>query len=329
MRFAAVPVAEAEGAILAHSVDLPGARLRKGQWLARADVAALQAGGVAQVTVARLGAGDVHEDLAAARLAAALTGPGLRASVAATGRVNLYSTARGVVRIDADAVHGLNRIDPAITLATVQPFAHVEAGAMVATIKIIPYAVDAAHLARAETRGAGALGLAPTILRTAGFIETVAGRDLGDKGARAVAGRLAALGVDLVQSVRVGHDEGALAAALSDVLGDVVLILTASATSDAHDVAPAALRLAGGRVDHYGMPVDPGNLLFLGDLSGRPVIGLPGCARSPALNGADWVLQRVVCGLAVSPEDIMGMGVGGLLKEIPTRPRPREAGEHR
>jgi molybdenum cofactor cytidylyltransferase len=121
----------------------------------------------------------------------------------------------------------------------------------------------------------------------------------------------------------VPHDTAALAQALQDIAGEVVLILTASATSDIADVAPEAVRQAGGRVDRFGMPVDPGNLLFLGALGSRPVIGLPGCARSPALNGADWVLSRIVCGLPVTGADIAGMGVGGLLKEIPTRPQPR------
>jgi len=72
------------------------------------------------------------------------------------------------------------------------------------------------------------------------------------------------------------------------------------------------------------MPVDPGNLLVLGRIGDRPVIGLPGCARSPALNGADWVLERVACGVPVTSADIAAMGVGGLLKEIPTRPQPRD-----
>ena len=71
------------------------------------------------------------------------------------------------------------------------------------------------------------------------------------------------------------------------------------------------------------MPVDPGNLLFLGQSGAQVVIGLPGCARSPALNGADWVLSRIACGLPVSGADIAAMGIGGLLKEIPTRPMPR------
>ena len=104
----------------------------------------------------------------------------------------------------------------------------------------------------------------------------------------------------------------------------MALILTASATSDPADVAPAGLIAAGGVLTRFGMPVDPGNLLFLGDLGDQPVIGLPGCARSHALNGADWVLERVACGLQVTSADIAAMGVGGLLKEIPSRPQPRE-----
>ena len=141
---------------------------------------------------------------------------------------------------------------------------------------------------------------------------------------RAVEARLTALGMDLVETLEVPHDTAALAAALGRAEGEMLLILTGSATSDLHDTAPDGLRQAGGRVTRFGMPVDPGNLLFLGELGQRPVIGLPGCARSPALNGADWVLERLACGLDVGDDEIAAMGVGGLLKEIPIRPQARE-----
>jgi len=144
------------------------------------------------------------------------------------------------------------------------------------------------------------------------------------KAARVITARLAALGMTLAACHEVPHVETAIAKALPQLPGDMALILTGSATSDLHDTAPEGLRRAGGTVCRFGMPVDPGNLLFFGDLQGRPVIGLPGCARSPALNGADWVLERLACGLAVSADDIAAMGVGGLLKEIPLRPQPRE-----
>jgi molybdenum cofactor cytidylyltransferase len=123
----------------------------------------------------------------------------------------------------------------------------------------------------------------------------------------------------------VPHNVDALSEALRAASSDLTLILTGSATSDENDVAPTALRAAGGQVARFGMPVDPGNLLFTGTLDSKPVIGLPGCARAPALNGADWVMARVICGIAVGSEEISAMGVGGLLKEIPSRPQPRRA----
>jgi len=121
----------------------------------------------------------------------------------------------------------------------------------------------------------------------------------------------------------VPHDIEAVRDAIECAEGELILILGGAATSDRMDVCPAALVEAGGSVDRFGMPVDPGNLLFLGQTGEKQVIGLPGCVRSPALNGADWVLERIVAGLEVTSNDIAAMGEGGLLKEIPTRPQPR------
>ena len=105
------------------------------------------------------------------------------------------------------------------------------------------------------------------------------------------------------------------------------MIHGASAILDRRDVIPAAIEAAGGRIDHFGMPVDPGNLLLLGRVAGRPVLGLPGCARSPKINGFDWVLERLVAQLPVGAAEIMRMGSGGLLAEIPSRPNRRPEGE--
>ena len=144
-----------------------------------------------------------------------------------------------------------------------------------------------------------------------------------DKGIAATRTRVEALGLTLDDVQHVPHRVPDLAEALGRLKGDIALILTGSATSDIHDVAPTAVISAGGTVTRFGLPVDPGNLLFLGRIGSRPVIGLPGCARSPALNGADWVLARVACGVDITDSDFAAMGVGGLLKEIPTRPQPR------
>ncbi|MFT7595509.1 MAG: molybdenum cofactor cytidylyltransferase [Paracoccaceae bacterium] len=328
MKFGPVATEKAEGAVLAHSVTAGGKRLRKGLVLTAAHVATLLGDGIAQITVARLDPDDIGENTAAGQLAAALvpdaTAAGLRITTPFTGRVNLIADHPGVVCLDVAALERFNRVHPMITIATVPPFQQMQPGGMVATIKIISYAVPGADVTRAAASAPAALHLARRVLRSAGLVITdIPGGPPNDKGIRAITGRLTALGIELAETRSVEHRADALAGAVQQVAGDMVLILTGSATSDPNDVAPSALRLAGGQVQRFGMPVDPGNLLFLGQLGSRPVIGLPGCARSPALNGADWVLSRVACGLEVSGDDIAGMGVGGLLKEIPTRPQPR------
>src|SRR5205823_12073621 len=103
-----------------------------------------------------------------------------------------------------------------------------------------------------------------------------------------------------------------------------IIVFGASAIADRRDVIPAGVEAIGGKIEHFGMPVDPGNLLLLGNARGRPVLGAPGCARSPKENGFDWVLMRLLAGLPVAREDITGLGVGGLLMEIVTRPQPRD-----
>lgn len=344
MKFGSVPVRDAHGAILAHGV--PIASLSKGIVLGDGHIATLQALGIEAVTVARLSETDVGEDDAATLLAKALvpnaSDQGLRLTKAKAGRVNLFAHRAGLLMLDIDRIMALNRIDPMITVATLPDLKRVTAGVMIATIKVISYGVPRHHVEQAcsaiaaqidETAAPFAISIRPAVLKTATLIETHhAGGRTAPKGRRVLDDRLDRLGCNLIETLDVPHEEAAIAQAISKAQGQVVFILTASATSDINDTAPAGLRRAGGRVHHYGMPVDPGNLLFLGAIddgsSGaiagpRSVIGLPGCARSPALNGADWVLERIICGLPVSSDDISAMSVGGLLKEISERGLPR------
>lgn len=330
MRFGPVPLSEAEGAILAHSVALPEGRLRKGCILGPDDIARLQANGRSEVIAARLDPKDLHEDEAALRIAQAVVPnvetAGLDLRPVGTGRVNLHAREAGVLEILADQVDALNAVDPMITIATVPRWQRLAAGEMAATVKIIAYGVAESSVTTACAAGAKALRLRPAQLRRIALVETHTETNAKPLGIEAITHRLAALGAGLEAHLHSPHREADLAAALTDTqYADLILILTASATSDPHDVAPEAVRRAGGTVECFGMPVDPGNLLFLGSLHGTPVIGLPGCVRSPALNGADWVMERLICGVPVTAQDIAGMGVGGLLKEIPQRGRLREA----
>ncbi|MEM9392510.1 MAG: molybdopterin-binding protein [Pseudomonadota bacterium] len=330
MKFGPVPIGAAEGALLAHSAQLPSGKLPKGTVLTQAHLGEMAAQGQREVIVAQLGAHDISENTAAARLAQALVPApepaGLRVTEPFTGRVNLVAEASGIVEINTRAIEALNSVDPMITLATVPQYARVVPGMLVGTVKIISYGVAAAALHRAAEAGRAALRVRQAAHSSAGLVLseiTEADARLRAKSVDAIETRLAQLGMSLAETRVVAHRARDIGQALSEVAGDMALLLTASATSDPHDVGPSGLREAGGQVERFGMPVDPGNLLFLGAIGARTVIGLPGCARSPALNGADWVLERVACGVPVTGADIAAMGVGGLLKEIPSRPQPR------
>lgn len=332
MIFGDTPLDDAEGAILAHGLRRESITFKKGRRLSTDDIAALRAAGVDTVIAARLETGDLHEDEAAARLADAVRGDGVSVSAAFTGRSNLSSQTRGLLVIDQDRLDALNLVDEAVTLATLPPYSLVEPRQMVATAKILPFAVPGPVLDQCLAAVAGETPL----LRMAAFAPCKVGLiqtqlpglkpSLLDKTRDAVDARLAGLDCQPSRELRVAHDSAAVAdaiAALRHAGCDPVLIMGASAVVDRRDVVPSGIVAAGGSVDHFGMPVDPGNLLLLAHDETGPILGLPGCARSPKLNGFDWVLQRLVAGLAVTGRDIMRMGAGGLLTEIPLRGLPR------
>ncbi|HEX2255681.1 MAG TPA: molybdopterin-binding/glycosyltransferase family 2 protein [Afifellaceae bacterium] len=334
MKFGPVPIDRAAGAIAAHSIRSGGLTIKKGTWIEARHIEAMRAEGLEEVVVARLEPRDVHEDEAAARVARLVAGPHVRVEKAATGRANLFAEAAGLLVLDRARIDALNRIDPGLTFATLPAYGPAEAGRMVATVKIIPFAIPGAALDKAEALLRGepepliriapyrALKVGVVATRLPGLKESIL-----DKTRRILDKRLAPAGAQVVGELRVPHDASAIAdamARLSAEGAELVLVYGASAITDEDDVIPAAIRQAGGRIVHLGMPVDPGNLLLVGDLGGRPVIGAPGCARSPSENGFDWVLNRFLAGLEVTFEDITGMGVGGLLMDVVTRPQPRE-----
>lgn len=331
MRFGPTPLAEAEGAILAHSVKLTTRSLKKGRRLTLEDISELAGGGFPNPICAVLEPDDVHEDIAADRLAGRVLGPGLNASSAFTGRANLYAEEAGVVVYDPGSVQAFNQVDERITLGLVPPYQAVDKGQMVATLKIIPFSAPEAAVRKAEDAAGNELIALKAFKRTkVGFVQSrLSGtkESVLDKTSDVTAARLEHAGSEIAREVRCAHDEEAVAAAIAQTLAEdkpgLILISGASAVVDRRDVIPAAIEKAGGEIVQFGMPVDPGNLLLVARIGDVPVLGMPGCARSPKLNGFDWVLQRVLAGIEVQPNDLMAMGVGGMLKDVPNRPLPR------
>jgi molybdenum cofactor cytidylyltransferase len=329
VKFGEVAVTGAEGRILAHGLRLADGTLKKGRVLDGADVARLQAAGVERLVAATLEAGDVPEDDAAERLAGALAGAGVRVAAPFTGRCNLFSESHGLLTVDAARIDAVNRVHECLTVATLAAPVAVDRRQMLATVKVIPFAVPEGVLGEALAAAAPGLVVHPFLPLRAALIQTrLPGtrETVLDKTARVLAARLEALGSALVQEWRCAHEAAAVATAIGEARAgghDLVLVAGASAIVDRRDVVPAGIVAAGGSLVHFGMPVDPGNLLLVARHGDAAVLGLPGCARSPKFNGLDQVLERLAAALPVTSDVVMGMGVGGLLKEIADRPQPR------
>ena len=319
------------GAVLAHNLKTAERVIAKGTILDPDVIARLREAGHDTITVARLAPTDRPEAEAAAALGAHLASPFLRVTDPVHGRVNIFSTTAGLFRVDRAGIAALNLIDEAITLATLPDAAPVAPGDMLATLKIIPFAVPDAVIAAATSRldRRRLLEILPFRPLVAGLIVSRLPH-LKDSAIRntieATSRRITARTGRLLDPIETPHALAPIAEAITRLRSEgaeLILIAGASAVTDRADIAPAAIVAAGGVIERFGMPVDPGNLLCFGRIGAIPAIVLPGCARSPKLNGIDFVLDRVFAASPIDDATIAGLGVGGLLKEFAPRPSPR------
>jgi molybdenum cofactor cytidylyltransferase len=332
VKFGDFPVDQAAGIILAHSQRLGDMLLKKGSVLTDAETDALIKAGVRSITGVRLDPEDFDENAAAEKIAQVAAGSHTSISVARTGRCNILAADRGLVTLDPGRIDALNLVDETVTLATLVPYAAVEKGDIVATAKIITFGVAKQTIDRCEKIAKDSVPLVsitPFKAKKIGLLQTffpTHREQIFDKATAVTRARVLSLGCEFVDDIRIPHTADDVAKGLrtlQDSGCQIALALGASAIADRQDVIPAAVASCGGTIDHFGMPVDPGNLMMLGRIGDMHILGLPGSARSPRLHGFDWVLQRLVADIVVTGKDLMRMGVGGLLKEIPGRPMPR------
>ena len=336
MQFGEMPLDEARGAILAHKLYDEAGKLilNKGHRLDAADLARLRQLGRERVIVAKLGPADLHEDAAAARIGAAVAGAHVRLRAPGVGRANLSAAQRGVLHVNVPALEIINNIYDGITIATLRQYSLVKAGEMLALVKVVPFAVPAARVVdveRSAAAGASVLQVRPLQAKRVALIVsgTESTRDRLLRSFQApVRRRIEAWGSELLDPVFTRHTADSIAAALRDqAAADVIIVASVSAIIDRDDIVPTALRRAGGSVTLHGLPVDPGTLLMLGYLGERPVVGAPGCIKSPKTNVIDWILPRLLSGERLTRANLVSLGHGGLLKDIAERPMPRSLTE--
>ncbi len=334
MKFGAVPLERAVGKILAHNhYGTDGKKLLgKGHVLTEADMNILRALQLEKVVVADLAPTDLNENEAARRVGMAIAGANVRVTAPGVGRANLTAESFGPLRVNVPVLERLNNIDEGITIATLREHTLVRPGDLLALVKIIPFGIQAARVVDIESI---ACETSPVIsvrgLRSCSTALIVSGPEstqekLLSAFEGAVRQRIENLGSRLESVTYVEHEPPVLANAITlqrEAKRDLILIASVSAIIDREDVVPTALKLAGGSIAHFGVPVDPGSLLMLGYLHEIPVIGAPGCIQSLKTNVIDWILPRLLAGERLTRADFVAMGHGGLLEDIRERPMPR------
>ncbi|MEP6896286.1 MAG: molybdopterin-binding protein [Chloroflexota bacterium] len=340
MKFAAVLLSEAKGKILGHNIaGSNGQRLlRKGKPLTDEDLENLRGLGRVTVYVAEMEPDDVDENKAARRVAEAVCGVGLHLQGSAAGRSNLISDQQGILRVDVERLAQINEY-AGITLATMMNHSPIQARQIVATVKIIPYALPESVVSEVEAIGSGS----SPIVRVDALPPRSVGMILSGSNslhARLVSDfyplreRIEKLGSAVDRTDFVALDDESDEVALADMLQQqiasgirMILLAGETAIMDTQDIVPRAVVRAGGQVESVGAPVDPGNLLMVAYIGDVPVIGAPGCARSKKINIVDWILPRLLAGDRLTRRDIVALGHGGLLQDVPERGAPRDVKE--
>ncbi|MGU9951731.1 MAG: NTP transferase domain-containing protein [Gammaproteobacteria bacterium WSBS_2016_MAG_OTU1] len=329
MKFITLKTEDAVGCVLAHSGKLAGKKIAKGRVLSQDDITALQHAKVRHVAVAKLETGDMDENTAATTIAKAASGDGTHCDKTKHGRTNLYADCDGVLTYTAATLNNTNQICSAIALAALPPFFRVAAGQMICTVKIIPFALpekfvsDAAQYKKTFT-------VHPFVKQNIILIQTTlpdTAEAMLDKTTLITGQRLQERNNDIKKEIRCVHRRKDIAAAIKSAMRDkpaLLLLAGASAACDVGDEIPAAIVDVGGKIEHFGMPVDPGNLLALAKIDNTQCVVLPGCARSIKNNGFDWVLDRLLANIHLSSQEISAMGVGGLLDDTTARPMRRQ-----
>ena len=337
MQLKNIPVHQSVGAILVHNIMGTDGRkaFSKGAVVRVEDIEKLHALGQETVYAAVLDPDDVREDDAAMRLARAAAGRGIELSKPSGGRVNLYAAERGFLQINRDALKRMNELN-GVTLATIPRYASVPSRKMVATLKTVGLALPEATLREAEkivgARGK-AVSIAPVSNRLVAIVLT--GSENGKAKVQEVFGppiraRVEELGAQVVTEDYVSEDEDDIANAIDRAArAGAQMIVLAGETSvmDADDLTPRGIKRAGGEIELYGAPVEPGNLLLLAykpyQISGQasperpreiPIIGAPGCVKSRETIVVDLILPRLLIGEHVTRADVIELAEGGLLQ---------------
>lgn len=320
MIFGNWPIEETEGAVLGYAIAAGAHSFRKGTLLTRDHLDILKQQGITHILAARLEDDDLGENEAALAVGEVLISENIEAGKPITGRINLFARHTGLFHADAATIDTINLLDPCISIATLRNDCRVESGQMVATVKIIPFAVPSELIKNlhAVQNINKAIDVRPFNAVKIGIIQSQLPsirKTVLDKTSELISRRAGHNHGCVVAEHRVAHEQGVLSQSINEIVKDcdLIVIFSASSIADKADIVPRAIVGSGGNILRIGVPVDPGNLLVLAKLGEKYIVVAPGSARSARENSLDWILDRLMAGIQLTANDLGKMGVGGLV----------------
>jgi hypothetical protein len=308
------------GRVACHDVRDPAGKIAiaKGQALDDDAVSRLLSLTWDEIHLLELEPGDLHEEPAGARLSAAAAGEGVEVKGYTGGQWTLAAARRGLLRVRVDALDGVNALEgmSCFTLYDRQP---VDAGEIVARAKITPLAIAEALVKQAEERAWSAGGLV-TVRAFAPLVVGAVAREHLEPAQRerfesSLTQKLQWLGAPLLPARYPAADAGAVARDIDALVADGAQVIVAAGAGSLDPLDPVFVGLArlGGRMERHGAPAHPGSLLWIAELRGRAILGMPACGMFSQATTFDLVLPRILAGERIDSAAIAALGHGGLL----------------
>jgi molybdenum cofactor synthesis domain-containing protein len=320
-----IKVQDAVGMTLCHDIskvvpgEFKGTRFKRGHVIRPEDIPELLNLGKEHIFVFEEGAGEIHEDDAAVRIAQAVMGPNLTYEGPREGKTTLKAESKGLFKLNSPLLKEINSIEY-VTVTSLPNNYPVEAGDRVAGGRIIPLTIEEEKILELEElcRSQGAVfEVKPYRKLKVGIIitgnEVFKGR-IPDKFAPVLDTKLKAYETEIQGRVFCPDDISALDEAVAGFLGREadLIILTGGMSVDPDDLTPGAIKNCGAEIVTHGVPAQPGNMFMLAYKGKTTLIGVPGAAIYHKTTVLDVFLPRIFAGDVITKEEISGMGEGGL-----------------
>lgn len=316
-----VSVNDAIGLRLAHDLTqiiiggFGGARFKRGHVVRQEDIPVLLSMGKKSIYVLEPNDTDVHEEEAALRIAKTAVGANLEYKLTGEGKVNVFSTADGVLRVNAEKLYRLVE-DDNVMFTTLPQYATVKVGTQVAGTRVIPLFVSEETVRLAEDIGT-VMEVLPFIPRKIGVVTTgseVYEHLIEDKFGPVLCRKFEELNCPDLEQVFADDSEEMIAEKILQLCADgaELICVTGGMSVDPDDRTPAGIRRAGVTIQSYGAPFLPGAMFLLGYLDELPVLGLPGCVMHHPFTVFDVLVPRIIAGEKLTRDDVKALALGGL-----------------